>query len=249
MRNDAEGPSHDARRWLPAAAAALLFLAVTALLVATSNPGRALVNDTRAGALASWSLGTHGEAALPEPWPASHNYWGVEGRDGRVYVNRFPGVAYWAAPAYAAAALSGSEHVSPAHPFLVDVRPAGWTAAVTVVLAGLVAVLLLRRLLPDRWALLAGLVLVTGTGLWSVAADALWPHGPTALVLLTALLGWRRDQTTLVAAAAAGSVLVRPHLAVALVVLAVYAWRWNRDGRGAAAFAGGTLAGLAALSA
>ena len=57
------------RREVGATVLAGLVLAV--LLIATSNPGPALVNDTRAAALASWTLATQGELALPDPWPAA----------------------------------------------------------------------------------------------------------------------------------------------------------------------------------
>lgn len=254
---------------------AVSFVLATLALGWSANPGPAQVNDTRAAAYASWSLGTQGTLALPEPWPASRNYWGVDAPDGRVYVNRFPGVAYWAAPAYLVADLVGLERPvpaaapdrsgearpasSPAHPFLIDLRPAAWTAAITVALAGLVAYALWRPVLGRRAAGAASLLLVFGTGLWPVAADALWPHGPSALLLLTVLWGWRRGPAAghggswsgVVAAglAAAGAVLVRPHLIVALVVLA--AWTlWREPARrwaGGAILAGGA-GGLLALS-
>lgn len=226
-----------------------MVLASALLLAWTSNPGPAQVNDTRAAAYASWSLGTRGSAALPEPWPASRNYWGVETPDGRVHVNRFPGVAFWAAPTYALVDLA-TDRPPPAHPFLIDLRPAAWTAAVTVAAAGLVGYVLLRRLVPRGAAATAALLAVFGSGLWSLAADALWPHGPAALLLLTALWGWRRRLPPVVAGAAVGAVLVRPHLIVALVVIAGWIlWR-ERDRRAVAVAAlGGGAAGLLLLSA
>jgi hypothetical protein len=236
------------RREVAALTGALLVAAV--ILLATSNPGPAQVNDTRAAAVASWSLGDQGELALPGPWPASRNYWGVETPDHRVHVNRFPGVAYWAAPAYAARALLIHEP-PPAHPFLIDLRPAAWTAALTVAGALGVAYGLLRRLVLPWQAGLGAAVVGFGTGLWSVAADALWPHGPAALLLFTVLWGWRTGRWPAVAVASAGTVLVRPHLAVALGVLALYAvWRERGfgGGRTAGAIAVGAALGLGLLS-
>jgi hypothetical protein len=222
------------------------------VLMWTSNPGPAQVNDTRAAAYASWSLGTRGTVELPDVWPASRNYWGVETDDGRVYVNRFPGVAYWAAPAYGVAALVDRGPL-PAHPFLIDLRPAAWTAALTVALAGVVAHAGLRRLVSPVAAAVGAGLLVFGTGLWPVAADALWPHGPSALLLLTVLWGWRRGGgvgTAAATAGAAGAVLVRPHLVVALVVIAAWMlWREpSRRGLGAGIVAG-AAGGLLLLSA
>jgi hypothetical protein len=121
-----------------------------------------------------------------------------------------------------------------------------------VVLAGVVAFALLRHLVGVRAAGLAAGVLVLGTGLWPVAADALWPHGPGALLLLLVLWGWRRGGAVgvaMAASASSGAVLVRPHLVVALVVVGAWVlWREPaRRGVGAAVLAGGA-AGLLALS-
>jgi hypothetical protein len=222
------------RPWRRSEVAAVVAVAavITTLLLVTVNPGPTLVNDTRASALASWTLATQGELALPEPWPASHNYWGVTTPDGRVHVNRFPGVALWAAPVYAVHHLAVGRPEPPAHPFLVDLRPAGWAAALTVAAAMAVAYALLRREVPRAWAAAGVLVLGLGTSLWSVAADATWPHGPAVLALLTVLFAWRRGgrgDPVLAAVAAAVAVSVRPHLAVATVVLGVGAvWSQRR---------------------
>lgn len=223
--------------------------ALIVLLVTTANPGPSLVNDTRASALSSWALGTQGELALPEPWPASRNYWGVTTPDGRVHVNRFPGVALWASPAYAVHHLVAPTP-PPAHPFLVDLRPAAWTAAVTVAAAGGVLYAVLRRVVPRPWAGAGAGVLVLGTGLWSVAADSLWPHGPAVLALATLLLAWqrgRRGDPLLAAGAAALTVLVRPHLAVATVLVGADALRRGAERRVGVATLVGTAAGLALL--
>jgi hypothetical protein len=204
--------------------AVVVGVALATLLVVTANPGPSLVNDTRASALSSWTLGTRGELALPEPWPASRNYWGVTTPDERVHVNRFPGVALWATPAYAVHHLATGAPDPPAHPFLVPLGPAAWAAALTVAAALAVAYALLRRTVPWPWAAAGTLVLGLGTSLWSVAADALWPHGPGVLALLTLLLAWRRGgrfDPALAGLAAGVAVLVRPHLAAATVVLGV----------------------------
>lgn len=245
-----DDPPRDPVRWTrrERLAVALAALLGGLLLVATSNPGPAIVNDARAAALASWSLGTQGELALPVTWPASANYWGVETPDGRVHVNRFPGVAYWAAPAYVLADLVQDGEPAPAHPYLVDLRPAAWSAVASVLAALVVAYALLRELVPRRAAALATVALGTGTALWSVAADTLWPHGPTALALLSVLWAWRRDHLTVAAGGAALGILVRPHLVVALAVVAVWGlWREPGQRRGAAGIALGTVVGLALL--
>lgn len=234
-------------RTLDLAVVALLVVVLGGLYLATASRGPAQVNDTRAASVAAWSLGTRGTAVLPAGWPASRNYWGVETAEDRVLVGRFPGVAYWAAPAYAAAAIVGDEP-PPAHPLLVDPGPAATTAALTAAAVAGVVYALLRTVTSRRVAVGATLVIATGTSLWSVAADAMWPHGPAMLALAGALLAWRRSHPALVAVCAAIAVLARPPVVVILCILAVYAW-WRARPRDGWAFAAGAAAGLAALSA
>lgn len=226
--------------------AAGLGVLLAVLFVATASSGLAQVNDTRSASIGAWSLGTRGTVLLPEEWPESRNYWGVEGRQDRVLVNRFPGVAYWASPAYAVAALIGDED-PPAHPFLVSPVPAAINAALTAAAVAVALFVLLRGVASRTVAVAGTLSLATGTSLWSVAADAMWPHGPAMLALTGMLLAWRRSHPVLAAVCAAVAVLVRPHLIVAVVVLALFAWRreQTRDGL---ALAGGALVGVALLS-
>ncbi|MFA9446776.1 hypothetical protein [Egicoccus sp. AB-alg6-2] len=225
----------------------LLVVLLSAAYLATANRGPAFVNDTRAATVAAWSVGTRGTAALPETWPASRNYWGIEGRHGHVYVNRFPGVAYWAAPAYAVADAVSAKP-PPAHPFLVDPRPAAVTASVTAALAAGLLHLLLRTEAGRSTSIAGALVFALGTSLWSTAADSMWPHGPTCLALTALLLGWRRGWAPLAAAGAVVAVLVRPHLVVAVVVVAAYAW-WREDRRDAVWIAAAAAVGLALMTA
>lgn len=226
---------------------AVLALLLAAVFLATVDRGPAQVNDTRAVAVASWSLATAGSPALPAGWPASGNYWGVTGRDGQVYVNRFPGVAYIATPAYLLErAITGGER--PAHPLLVDPAPARRTAALLAAAAVAALFGLLRQVADRKLALAGALAVALGTSLWSVAASAPWPHAPAMLAIATCLVGWRTDRPALAAVGGALAVTVRPHLVVALVVLAAFAWR--REGwRPATALAGGAGFGLLAVGA
>lgn len=92
-------------------------------------------------------------------------------------VNRFPGVAYWAAPAYALAGLA-DDQPTPSHPLLVDPMPARVTAAFTAAAVTGVLFVLLRTLVSAPAALAATVVIAAGTSLWSVAANALWRQLP-----------------------------------------------------------------------
>lgn len=226
--------------------AAGLGVLLALLFIATANTGPAQVNDTRAASIGAWSLGTRGTVLLPEEWPESRNYWGVEGRQGRVMVNRFPGVAYWASPAYAVAALIDDED-PPAHPFLVSPVPAAVTAALTAAAVAVALFVLLRGVASRTVAGAGTLTVATGTSLWSVAADAMWPHGPAMLALAGMLVAWRRSHPVLAAVCAAVAVLVRPHLIVAVLVLALFCWRRERT-RDGLVLAGGALVGVALLS-
>lgn len=225
----------------------LLAVAVGVLYLSTITGGPAQVNDTRAASVAAWSLGTRGTVVLPETWPESHNYWGIEGRDGRVLVNRFPGVALWAAPAYALTAVADGRP-PPAHPFLVDPAPARISAAVTA--AGVVGVLfvLLRRLVSRPAALAGALVVATGTSLWSVAANEMWPHAPAMLALVAMVLAWRHRHSLAAAACAGVAVTVRPQLLVAVALLAGYAI-WRERPRDGAWLAVGGVVGVLGVSA
>ncbi len=212
------------------------------LYLATTDRGPAQVNDTRAVAVASWSLAMAGSAALPEVWPASRNYWGVTGRDGQVYVNRFPGVAYIATPAYLLdRAVTGGDR--PAHPLLVDPAPARRTAALLAAAAAAALFALFRQVADRRIALLGAGMMALGTSLWSVAASAPWPHAPAMLAIASCLWGWRTNRPVAAAICGALAVTVRPHIAVGLLLLAAFAWL--REGwRPATALAGGGMVGL-----
>ena len=225
----------------------VLFLVLCGLYIPTANQGPAQVNDTRAATVASWSLGAQGSAALPATWHANHTYWGVEGKDGQIFVNRFPGVAYWAAPAYAVADLV-DDSPPRAHPYLVDVTPSAVTAAVTAALAVAVVFLLLRTATTWAAALGGATVFGLGTSMWSVAADALWPHGPGVLALAAMLLSWRRQHPLLAALCAAVAMLVRPHLVIIVGVVALYAF-WRERRRDAVAMVLGSGAGLGGVAA
>jgi 4-amino-4-deoxy-L-arabinose transferase-like glycosyltransferase len=122
------------------------------------------------------------------------------------------------------------------------------TAALSV--AGSVALfyLLCRRLAPGA-AGLASVLLAAGTGLWPVASQGLWSHGPATWWITLALFSLLRDphptrSRALVAGLALGAaVATRPttilFAAASLIVLA-----WRGDRRAALACAGGLAPAL-----
>ena len=65
----------------------------------------------------------------------------------------------------------------------MTVVPGAITAALVCAVSLLMMFLALRRHLSDRRAALACAVLGFGTPVWTIAADATWPHTVTMLVI------------------------------------------------------------------
>ena len=205
----------------------LLFLFVWVLFLATASYTVDQVNDSRETALAAWSLGTRGTLALPEDWQQWPDAlrWDVEGVDGHTYTNRFPGSILWGAPFYAVGEVVSPTHPVP-HPWLGPFAPAGVAAATVTALAVGVCFAVYRRLAERRLALAAALTVGLGTGLWSVAADALWTHGPAALTLALGMLALSSRRYAGTGAAFGVAILVRPQLAVVPAVTGLWhGWR------------------------
>ena len=226
----------------------LLFVAVLAIYLATATYTIAQTNDARSAAVAAWNVAHRGELALPDWGGEDRNYWAVEGRDGRIYSNRFPGVIAWGVPFYLAQrAVFGAD--DPGHPFLVDFRPAGVAAATAAALGVVMAYAVGRRLADRREAFAFALVLGFATPFWSVAADALWPHAITSLMLLITV--WSSSVRPVRGWALAGStaygIFTRPHLAVVHGVMGLWALT-RRRWRTSTVLAAGGVVGVAATS-
>jgi hypothetical protein len=206
----------------------LAILVLGPIYAATANWSTLQSNDPRSAALAGWQLATTGSLAMDPDWPADAVSWGAEGRDGRVYSNRFPGVIAVASVAYAAAAGTSHASGSPAHPYLVPLWPATAVAIVIAIAAVVVTHLVFRGLDVPRWVAGTGTAFVAlGTPVWSVSADALWTHGLTHLLLLAGLLAMQRGRLYAMGLWWAAAVTVRPHLVVAAVVVAVRQPSWR----------------------
>jgi hypothetical protein len=201
-------------------AALLLFLIVWGVYLGTATYTVSQINDTRATAQSAWSLGTRGTLALPQEWEGTID-WEKEGRDGRLYTNRFPGPILWAAPFYTVGeALFPRE--TPGHPHLLNYAPAGVAAATAAALAVLASFLLFRRLADRRLAVIAAGVLAFGTGVWSVSADAMWNHGLTHLTLSLGVLAAIDGRHVRSGAAFAAAVITRPQVAVFAAVVGLW---------------------------
>lgn len=144
--------------------------------------------------------------------------WIVETADGREAVGRSPGVIAAVVPAYA---LVRPRTVSPI--------PGAVTAAVLSAAAVVLFFLLLRDRLGTRRSLVASGLLGLGTPVWSVSADAIWPHTLTTLGIIGA--GWAADRGRWWLVGAFGGVMLwgRLHAAVVCAVLGLgVAWTRRR---------------------
>ena len=201
-------------------ALALLVLTVWIVYLLTATYDAFQLNDNRATNLSSWSLGTRGTFELPPEWEGG-NRWIVEGRDGALYTNRFPGAILWAAPFHAAAEpLFGIG--TPGHAALLNFAPGGVAAATVTALAIGVTFLVLRRLASRRLAVAASVALAFGSGVWSVSADSMWTHGVTHLTLMLGVLAVADEKYARSGLAFAASVFTRPHTAVVPAVVGTW---------------------------
>jgi hypothetical protein len=201
-------------------AAALLVIFALAVYLLTATYSSYQVNDNRAVNISAWSLATQGTLALPDHF-AGGNRWIVEGRDGELYTNRFPGAILWATPFHAVAALITGGDV-PDHPVFLNYAPGGVAAAAVTALAVGASFLLFRRLADRRLAVAATVVLAFGTGVWSVSADAIWTHGPTHLLLVLGVLAAADGRNNKAGLAFAVAILTRPPTAVVAAVTGIW---------------------------
>lgn len=187
------------------------------VFLVTAEYGTNQMSDTRAASQSSWSPGTRGTLALPDDWRGDID-WEVEGRDGRLYTNRFPGPIFWAMPFYAVSGwLFPDDQLD--HSLHMHYAPAGVAAALATALAVAVSYLLHRRLADRRLAVAATLVLAFGTGVWTVAASALWTHSLTYLTLTLGLIAAADGRHARSGLAFAAAILSRPQVAVVPAVV------------------------------
>jgi alpha-1,2-mannosyltransferase len=211
--------------------AAIASLAATYVLTANYTSRQSY--DTISTALPSWRLAQSGNLDLTEY--AGWSSWIVPVGDDWVS-NRFPGAIAWGAPFYVAL---GRE--------VPTILPASIAAMVATMVAVIVVRAVTAGLVGSQMATIGAMVLALGTGMWSVAADALWTHGPAAMFLAGAMLAASRNRHALVGLCLGGAVLCRPHLTVAGVIFIVAMRCYSRNSRWAVQGAG-LLLGIAVLT-
>lgn len=146
--------------------------------------------------------------------------WIVETTDGREAVGRAPGVIAAAVPAYALW-----------QPDSISAVPGGVAAALLSAASVVLFFLLLRDRTGSRTALIAAGLLGFASPVWSVAADAMWPHTLTTLGILG--MAWSADRRRWWLVGLFGGVALwgRLHAALVCAVLGVgVAWARRRPG-------------------
>ena len=145
--------------------------------------------------------------------------WIMRGDHGNV-ITRFPGVIAIGLPAYwLAHALDQADEMT--------VVPGALTAAGASALALLLMFLALRTRLSERRAAVSALLLGFATPVWSISADAVWPH--TVTVLGIAGMAWASATRRWWAVGLFGGIALwgRLHAAVIVAVMGV-ALGWLR---------------------
>jgi hypothetical protein len=160
-------------------------------------------------------------AELAEPDRFSVFAWVIDSPRGPV--SQYPpGTAVLAAPFYLMASEGEIIEIyayndPEAQPVAVEVPPL-WPAAIASSLATALAVaftvLSTREITSSaRWAIMSGIVLAAGTGLWLNGAFQLWQHGPASLWVAAAVWTAARGRSVTSGILAGIAVLTRPPVA------------------------------------
>jgi hypothetical protein len=198
-----------------------LFLLIFAAYALTAT--RTTVSlDAWSANLASWRIATSGSASiegldLPELRDNRlEATWIVDDSDGNLTVGRSPGVVAAALPAY---------WIS--QPDDLTLGPGALTAAFISALAALLMYLAMSRFMERREAALASLVLAFATPVWTISANAMWPH--TLTVLGIAGMAWAssRDRWWLVGMFGGVALSGRLHAALIVAIVGILV-AWSR---------------------
>lgn len=231
-----------------------------ALFLATAAWSTPYHIDAFSNVLPAWRLGTSGTIYLPDHAVLAHpDYvenvaWIVATEDSAV--SKYPpGAALHAAPFYAIwprdaemMTIEGFNNPDalPVNVVVPPFGPAAIASALAVAMAiGFLAVSF-RRLATGSTALAGAYVAGLGTAAWSVAANALWQHGPG---MMWVALGGTLAAGRLIGSGLAygAAILVRPLNAFIAAPTGLYiAWQ-ERSWRPAVQVGAGALLGLAGL--
>lgn len=200
----------------------LVFLITLMVFAVTADYDQTQNDDIVATAVPVWNLVMHGSTDLSAYEGLSS--WLIE-VDGRVISNRWPGTMLIALVSYVVTA-----------PFYRSIGiPVLWPGTIAAVIVCAAAVTVLFRLLwlmfGRRFALWAATVAGFGTGLWTVAAEGLWTHGPAALVSAAVLWALRARRQWWAGGFFGGLALIRPHLLIVAALVGYITARETKDVR------------------
>jgi len=206
--------------WSRRAQATLFMLIVLVMYAVTANYGVIQNHDVISMVVPVWQLVTSGTLYVDPHQNLSPMFFET---DVGVISNRWPGTMLVALPAYLLMA-----------PFLdVAEGPVYWPATIAAVIVSALAATALFTLVWARHdpvtAWLAGTVGALGTGLWTVAADSLWTHGPAVLLSLLALHALQMDKVWSAGCCFGALALVRPHLVVVAALVGYILARKRKD--------------------
>lgn len=215
--------------------------------------------DAATNVFIAWEMGDQGHLTLDEYEElATDDYYGnigwivpAKSTAAAVYP---PGTAALAAPLYAiwpteatVQTVYGTNVAAPAVDIPIPpLAPAAITSAVVAAIAVGLLGLVFREFVSGRLAVVSAYVVGLGTGVWPVAADALWQHGP-AIMWMTAgmLLSVKHHAASGFAFGAA--ILTRPHTALVAAGNGLWQSRKARSIRPAALIGFGSFVGLGIL--
>jgi alpha-1,2-mannosyltransferase len=206
-------------------AAACLFLVCLLVYATTYTTGNVCL-DVWSANYATWHW-----MATGHPWIDGlripqiqdnqfHSVWIVQAAHGHTAIGRAPGVIAAAIPAYLLL-----------HPSQMTIAPGGLTAAVITACSVPLLFLALATRLSTRRALVCAAAFGFATPVWSVAADALWPHTLTVLAICGMAWGSASKRWWVVGIFAGIGVWGRLHFALIAAVLGLFlAWRRREPG-------------------
>lgn len=177
--------------------------------------------DALTNAATAWNIGVRGTPIIAEAEPS--DMWIIAGTRGPI--SQYPpGTALLAAPLYAITRPPlGGEVVTqrnPTSPIYTFPAPPVWQATLIAVLTATGTAAFVRLTLEQFASLRpiatrAVVALAFGTGLFSVASDALWQHGPASMVLAAGFWLMATSRQRAAAIVFGGLALIRP---IALII-------------------------------
>jgi hypothetical protein len=190
---------------------ATLFLATLGIYLLTAHYFTGQISDTEAVIWPAYEFVHHGTFHLESVHDLpKHNEWFIQA-NGHLAAGRMMGPILAGVPVCALLAWTP----------LTPAELNSTTAAVYTAIAMVVLFAALRRLVDDRVALAAFIVVAFGSAVWTVAAGELWPQTVDVLFICLMLLALARGRVGWAGIALAPALTSRPHLALVALIMGV----------------------------